>query len=176
VKPIIVSSIRGDGIGMKFKEIVSIYPDQLYHGYKESLSVFYRKYFGKEGNILLWRNVPLTMFAVDYVRRGRAVLDKLDEHPFIQYEYERYADSKEVQNDTHKFAAAERIIKMVDSIRKHGYAKGKYGKPRYMIRVAQGFCAPYGSDPNAFTLLSRKHRAAACVALGMDHFSVRVHA
>ena len=65
-------------------------------------------------------------------------------------------------------------MKIVDSIKKHGYAQGKFNKPRYLINVTRGFVSPNGDDATGYTLLSRKHRAAACVALGMKHIRVKI--
>ena len=159
---------------MKNQGIIIIPVDKLYHGYKEELVPFYEKYFAKDGNPLLWKNVPLTIFASDYVKLGKEILKHLDSHCFIQNEYSRYADAESVKNDTHKFAAARRIMKMVDSVKKHGYAEGKYDKPKHMIKAVKGFESPYGSDKDGFTLLARKHRAAAAIALGQREIRVRV--
>ena len=149
--------------------------DYLYCGYKESLIPYYDKYFFHgSGNILNFKNAPITLFAIDYVKIGKKVLDNLDSHVFIKYEYERYADAESVKNDTHKYKAAQRVIDIVDSIRKYGYCCGKYDHSKHMIRVKTGFVSPYGDDPNGFTLYTRKHRAAACIALGIKEVRVKV--
>jgi hypothetical protein len=148
--------------------------DKLYHGYKPGLREFMDKYFRHEGNPLLWINTPICMFACEYVNKGRSILDTLDTTSFIRYEYERYFDAETVKNDTHKLNAAKRVMKIVDSIRKHGYAKGKYKHKKHLINVARGFVSPWGDDPGGYSLIGRKHRAAACVALGMTHIKVKV--
>ena len=156
--------------------------DYLYYGYKESLIPYYDKYFFHgNGHILNFKNAPITLFAIDYVKMGKKVLDNLDSHVFIKYEYDRYSDAESVKNDTHKYKAAQRIIDIVDSIRKYGYCEGRYDHSRYMIRVKEGFVSSYeneptayGNDPNGFTLHTRKHRAAACIALGIKEVKVKI--
>ena len=156
--------------------------DYLYYGYKESLIPYYDKYFFHgSGHILNFKNAPITLFAIDYVKMGKKILDNLDSHVFIKYEYDRYSDAESVKNDTHKYKAAQRIIDIVDSIRKYGYCEGKYDHYRYMIRVKEGFVSSYenepssyGNDPDGFTLHTRKHRAAACIALGIKEVRVKI--
>jgi len=155
-------------------KIIKIRINKLYHVYKPSLESCYKKFFGNNGHPLLWRNVPITVFACDYAIKGKNLLKCLDNHTFILYEYDRYDDSESVINDTHKLIAAKRVIKMVDSVKKHGYAEGKYNDKRHLIRVRKGFESPFGNDRDGFTLLARKHRAAACFALGMDEIKVKV--
>ncbi len=156
------------------RKVIKIPIEKLYHPYKESLQPFYDKFFVQDENPLLWKNVPISVFACDYLRLGDEVTDMLDDHPFIRYEYERYHDSETVLNDTHKFIAAQRVIKMVKSVKKHGYAEGKYNSPRHLIRVSRGFSSPYGKDKEGFTLLARKHRASACLALGINSIRVKL--
>tara|TARA_Y100000310_G_C20527434_1_gene736769 strand:+ start:516 stop:1016 length:501 start_codon:yes stop_codon:yes gene_type:complete len=158
-----------------FVRIEYIKPNQLYAKYKPDLEPYYDKYFRHEGNCLLWKNIPITLFAEDYVKMGQRVLEHLNQHPFIQYEYERYSDSPSVKNDTHKHAAANRVIKMIESVKRHGYAEGKFKDKKHVIRVYKGFESPWGNDSDGYTLISRKHRAAACVGLSLSKFKVRVH-
>ena len=158
----------------KKTRIIKITIDNLYHGYKEELCLFYKKYFRHDGNPLLWKNVPISLFALDYVKLGHSLLENFDEHPFIAYEYDRYKDAESVKDDSHKFNAARRIMKMVDSVEKYGYAKGKYDKPKHLIKVKRGFESPFGSDPDGYVLLARKHRAAAAYALGLKKIRVRL--
>ena len=148
--------------------------DKLYHRYKKSLDSYYEKYFRHEGNPLLWINTPICRFAIDFVTKGTSVLNYLDDHDFIKYEYDRYCDAESVKNDTHKLVAAQRVIDIIESIRKHGYARGQYNHPRYLINVTKGFESPYGDDPDGYTLWTRKHRAAACIALGMKKMKVKI--
>ncbi len=156
-------------------DIITIPLAKLYHGYKEKLVPIYDKYFRHNGNPLLWENTPIAIFAVDYAAEGKKILEKLDEHVFIRYEYDRYADADTVKNDTHKFNAAKRVMSIVDSIRKHGYAKGKFKASNNIVRVMKGFKSPYGEDKDGYTLLSRKHRAAGCVGAGLKEMKVRVY-
>tara|TARA_Y100000310_G_scaffold344647_1_gene458524 strand:- start:2398 stop:2904 length:507 start_codon:yes stop_codon:yes gene_type:complete len=143
--------------------------NKLYHGYKEELHNMYEKYFLHDGNPLLWKNTPICRFAMDYVKIGNKVLDEdfLNKSPFILFEYERYFDADSVKNDTHKYNAAKRLMKVVDSVKKHGYAEGKFDRSRHLIRVKKGFASPYGDDSDGFTLVARKHKTSAAVALGM---------
>jgi hypothetical protein len=151
---------------------------KLYHIYKPHLKAIYEKYHRHDGNPMLWKNTPLTIFSSEYLRLGKNILKVLDEQPFIRCEYERYFNNENVKNDTHKYIAAQRVMDIVDSIQEHGYLLGKYkkrkGSFKYKIRVRKGFVSPYGSDPNGYSLVSRKHRAAACVALGMKKVKVLV--
>ena len=153
--------------------IVEISLSNLYIRYKPYYE-YLKQYYGNEKHILWFGNHPLSMFARDYVKQGKKVLDNLDNHPFILYEYERYKDAPSVKNDTHKFAASKRIMDVVDSIKKHGYCQGKYDYPKYMINVTKGLNCPYGKDAYGYTLKSRKHRAAACIALGIHCIKVKV--
>jgi len=154
--------------------IKQIRTSKLYNIYKPPLKEIYEKYHRHDGNPLLWKNMPITIFASEYLRLGKNILKVLDEQPFIRYEYERYSGWENVENDTHKYIAAQRVMDIVDSIKKHGYLRGKYKKVRFRIRVKRGFVSPYGSDPKGYTLVTRKHRAAACVALGMEKVKVVV--
>jgi len=151
--------------------------NKIYHGYKPSLERFYKKYFKHDGNPLLWKNTPICQFAIDYVKMGDKVLDEqfLDKHFFIRYEYERYSSAESVRNDKHKYKAANRLIKLIESIRKHGYAQGKFNDKRHLIRVEKGFVSPYGSDPEGYKLLARKHKMSACFALGLQEIKAQVH-
>jgi len=151
--------------------------NRIYHGYKPELEIYYEKYFKKDGHRLLWKNTPICQFAIDYVKMGDKVLDEqfLDENFFIRYEYDRYASAESVRNDKHKYKAANRLIKLIESIRKHGYAQAKFSGTRHLIRVEKGFVSPYGSDPEGYKLLARKHKMSACVALGLQEIKVQVH-
>lgn len=153
-------------------EIINL--DKLYFPYKENLVEYYDKYFIKDGHVLNFKNFPLTIFAVDYVRLGKKVLDDLDNHVFIRYEYDRYSDADTVKDDTHKYNATKRIMDLVDSIKKYGYCEGKFNHSRHMIRVSRRFSSPYFDDDNGYTLKTRKHRAAACIALGIKNIRVKV--
>ena len=160
---------------VNYIKTIKIPVGHLYHGYKPSLVLYYEKYFCHEGNPLLWINTPICKFAVDYVKKGKKVFHNLDDCDFIKYEYERYSDAPAVKNDTHKTKAAHRVIKIIESIRKHGYAEGKFKHQKYLINVIKGFKSPYGDDSHGYTLWTRKHRAAACVALGMKKITVKVY-
>tara|TARA_Y100000310_G_scaffold328912_1_gene397828 strand:- start:577 stop:1053 length:477 start_codon:yes stop_codon:yes gene_type:complete len=146
----------------------------LYFPYKPRLEYFYKTYFRKKGNLLWIGNIPHAIFAEDYLKQGKRILKHLDSHIFIQYEYDRYKDEQTVIDDTHKYAAANRIIEIVDSINIHGYGKGKYKHSRHLITVTEGFSSPYGSDENGYTLKSRKHRASVVAALGLKKIKVQV--
>jgi len=148
--------------------------DMLFYHYKSDMEYYYDKYWGKDGNFLYIRNHPLAIFAADYVKHGKKVLEDIDDHVFIRYEYDRYSDALTVKNDTHKYNASKRIINMVDSIREYGYCESKYNKPKHLIRVIKTIderCIP-GKD--VYVLKSRKHRASACCALGIKNIKVKV--
>lgn len=120
------------------------------------------------------RNHPLAQFAEDYVKYGEKVLENLDDHIFIRYEYEYYYDAPTVKNDTHKYNATKRIIDMVDSVRRYGYCENKYNKEKHLIRVWKITDSKYISGKEVYVLKSRKHRASACCALGIKNVRVKV--
>ena len=43
-----------------------------------------------------------------------------------------------------------------------------------MIRVKNVFVSPYGNDKDGYTLKTRKHRASACIALGIKKVKVKI--
>ena len=148
--------------------------DLFFYHYKPSMEYYYKKYWGKDGNYLYIRNHPLARFAIDYVKYGKDVLNDLDNHVFIKYEYDRYSEAYTVQNDTHKYNASKRIIDLIDSIRKYGYGKGKYDKPKHFIRVTKEINEQYIPGKEVYVLKTRKHRAAACCALGITNIKVKI--
>ena len=159
----------------KFIEIKTIRLSRLYSGYKKDYEEYYKKYFGKKGHVLLWRNTPIAMFALEYCQIGDKILDKLDQTSFIQYEYDKYSYDSTVKDDTHKWKAAKRVIDLIKSIKQHGYAKGRFSNPKFLVNVIQGAYSPYGDNSKGYTLLSRKHRAAACFGLGMKKIKVKAY-
>ena len=96
--------------------IKQILTSKLYHIYKPSQKEIYEKYHRHDGNPLLFKNMPITIFASEYLRLGKDILKVLDEQPFIRCEYERYFNNENVKNDTHKYIAAQRVMDIVDSI------------------------------------------------------------
>lgn len=146
----------------------------LFFPYKPHLEVLYGKYWRKDGNYLSMRNHPLAQFAEDYVKYGRKVLENLDDHIFIRYEYEYYHNASTVLNDTHKHNASKRIMIMVDSVRDYGYCQNKYDKEKHLIRVHRRNDPRYISNKDVYVLKSRKHRASACCALGIENIKVKV--
>lgn len=155
-------------------DIIDIPINHLYQLYKPDREKIYKKYYRHNGNPLLWTNSPMSLFVEKYQKIGSEILNQLDNDPFIKMEYEIYHDAETVINDTHKFNTAKRIIKVVKSIRKVGYAQGKFNKSKHLIIAKRGFESPFGSDPDGFTLVSRKHRTAACVGLGYEFIKARV--
>jgi hypothetical protein len=148
--------------------------DLFFYRYKPSMDKYYKKYWGRDGNYLHIRNHPLAIFALDYVKNGKTVLDNLEDHVFIRYEYDRYSDALTVRNDTHKYNASNRIIKMVDSIRKYGYCEGKYDKSKHLIRVSKCTDDMYVPEKEVYVLKARKHRASACCALEINNIKVKI--
>jgi hypothetical protein len=155
-------------------EIEVIPMDLFFYHYKLDMEYYYEKYWGKDGNIMYIRNHPLAIFASDYVKYGKKVLEDLNNHIFIKYEYDRYSDSLTVKNDTHKHKASQRIMTMVDSIKKHGYCEGKYDKPKHLIRAYKSDDNIYMSGKEIYVLKTRKHRACACCALGFKEVKVKL--
>ncbi len=155
-------------------KIETIPIELLYYHYKPDMEYYYDKYWGKDGNFLFMRNHPLAIFASDYVKYGRKVLEDLGNHVFIKYEYDRYSSAPTVKNDTHKFNASKRIMDMVDSVKKHGYCSGKYDKCKHLIRVNKIVDSRYMPGKEVYVLKSRKHRASACCALEIKEIKVKV--
>jgi len=155
-------------------KVLTIKQDLFFYHYKEDMEYYYDKYWGKDGNIMCIRNHPLAIFASDYVRMGNSILKDLDDHVFIRYEYDRYSSSPTVKNDTHKHNASKRIMDMVDSVKKFGYCKNKYDKLRHLIRVTVEVNDKYIPGKKVYVLKSRKHRASACCALGINTIRVKV--
>ena len=157
---------------MSVIKIISM--DIFFYHYKSDMEYYYEKYWGKDNNFLYIRNHPLAIFASDYVKHGKKVLDDLDNHVFIRYEYDRYSDAPTVKNDTHKYNASKRIMDMVDSIKKYGYCENKYDKSKHLIRVNKSVDERYMQGKEVYVLKSRKHRASACCALGIKNIKVRI--
>jgi len=155
-------------------KIITISTSDLFFPYLEYLEHFYQNYWRKDGNYLWFGNHPLAQFAEDYIKYGKKVLDDLDNHIFIKYEYDRYSESPTVINDTHKYKASQRIMTMVDSIRKYGYCQNKYDKSKYLIRVFRATDYRYIPGKEVYVLKSRKHRASACCSLGIKEIKVKV--
>lgn len=157
-------------------EIITIPIDLLFFPYKPHLEVLslYEKYWRKDGNYLWMGNHPLAQFAEDYVKQGKSILNNLDDHIFIKYEYDYYSKSPTVLNDTHKYNASKRIMNMVDSVMTHGYCSGKYDKTKHLIRVYRRNDSKYLPNKDVYVLKSRKHRASACCALGIKNVKVKV--
>lgn len=162
-------TLRGCGI----KTIITIPIDFLFCRYKPESQHYYDHYWRKDGNYLWIGNHPLAVFAEDYVKYGYDVLNNLDDHVFIRYEYDRYKNYPTVKNDTHKFNASKRIMVMVDSVRKHGYCSGKYNKKKHLIRSYKVSGLSYYPE-NSYVLKSRKHRACACCALNIEEVKIKL--
>lgn len=155
--------------------IITIPTSLLFFPYKPYLDNYYKEYWRKDGNYLWMGNHPLAIFAEDYIRLGRNIFKNLDDHVFIRYEYDRYSDAPTVKDDTHKFVAAKRVMKMVDSIKKHGYCSGKYDKSRHLIRAYKiRDQNHYLRDSDVYVLKSRKHRACVCCSLSMTNIKIKV--
>jgi hypothetical protein len=127
---------------------------ELYNLYKSSLLSYVKKYHTKDGNPWLFYNGPIYLFAKDYVDNGKEFTSRASESAFVKCSMERYS----VYTKKYERELVSRIMNAVDSVRKYGYSKGKFkGKLIGVIRRQQG----------GYELISGKHRAAACLALGM---------
>lgn len=146
----------------KLLGVKKIKSESLYSAYKKSQEVFVEKYHKHDGNPLLFYNTPIYIFAKDYVDNGKKFLRRLDSSAFVLCSMERYNHYVE----KYKTDLAKRIMKIVDSIRKHGYSTGKYkGK---LIGVVQ-------RKTDGYVLISGKHRAAACLALGIKKLKCNLY-
>jgi hypothetical protein len=154
--------------------IKTIPMDLFFYHYKPDMEYYYDKYWGKDDNFLYIKNHPLAIFASDYVQYGKEILNDLENHVFIKYEYDRYSSAPTVKNDTHKYKASKRIMDMVDSVREHGYCEGKYDKSRHLIRAYKSDDNVYMSGKEIYVLKTRKHRACACCALGIKEVKVKL--
>jgi len=155
-------------------KVETIPMDLFFYRYKPDMEYYYDKYWGNDGNFLYIKNHPLAIFASDYVKQGKNILDDLDNHVFIKYEYDRYSDAPTVKNDTHKYNASKRIMNMVDSVRKYGYCENKYDKSKHLIRAFRETHERFIPNKEVYVLKTRKHRAAACIALGYKEIKVKV--
>jgi len=155
--------------------IMKIKSADLYFPYKPKQEEFYKKFFHWEADNPLWfYNTPIFLFAQEYAKIRRSILDHIQETAFIQYIFERY----KVPSKKKKAVALEnatRLMNLFDSIKKHGYAKGKFDKPSFLINIIRGSKSPYLMDKSVYTLYTHKHRAAACLALGMKRIRVKVY-
>ena len=155
-------------------KIITIPIGLLFFPYKADLEHYYKEYWRKDGNYLWMGNHPLALFAEEYINIGKKVLENLDNHIFIRYEYDRYSSAPTVKNDTHKYNAAKRIMDMVDSIKKYGYCQNKYDKSKHLIRVRRAIDEKYIEGKEVYVLKSKKHRASACCVLGLKNIKVKV--
>jgi len=139
--------------------VVKVPVERFYAKYKEDQRKYFDKYCRHDGNPLLFKNTPIAMFIEKYLKIGKDIMKCLDDQPYIQYSCERYNKYRK----KYKKKISKQLISLFHSIQKHGYAKGKFNSPRHMIRVKAGFVSPYGDDPEGYTLVARKNRAAVCV-------------
>jgi len=139
----------------RFVRIMKVSSSQLYSLRKSPLDKLVKKYHLHDGNPWLFYNTPIYLFAKDYVANKKGFKNRAMKAPFVQYSMERY----NVYTEQYKNNLIQRVISIVKSIKKHRYAKGKYrNKLICVIKRKDG----------GYELISGKHRAAACLALGMD--------
>ena len=137
----------------KFVKTVDIDANSLYSVNKPSLSHFVEKYHLKNGDPLLFYNTPIYLFAKSCVDDPKAFARDAGDSSFVQCSMERYnVHTKEYLDEL-----VERMASIVNSIKKHGYAKGKF-KNKLIGVVKNG---------SRYELISGKHRAAACLSLGI---------
>lgn len=136
--------------------------DRIFINTKPELQSLVEKYHCGTGNPLSFVNSPIARFAQEYVKNPEDIQKNYREHPFVMMSCERYA----CYEDAYRRDLLSRISSVVDSIRSHGYASGKYtNKLVCLVRLAKG----------RYEIISGKHRAAGCFALGMDEIDVFVY-
>jgi len=138
----------------KFLKVKKIKSDELFSLYKKILEPLVEKYHRHDGDPWLFYNTPIYLFAKEYVDDKKNFVKNLDRSFFVLCSMKRY----NYYEEKYKKELAKRIMKIVDSIKKNGYAKGKYKHD--LIGIIK-------REIKGYSLISGKHRAAACLALGM---------
>lgn len=145
---------------------IKIKSSQIYLKFNPSHMVYVEKFHRLDnGHPMLLKNCPVTLTAIEFVKMGKKIFDDLDATPYVQYNCAYYG----VTSRKHKKRIVKRVVSIVKSIRKHGYAKGKYSNNT--IGVIRGV-NPYFGNVTGYELISGKHRCAACVALGKKKIKV----
>ncbi len=146
----------------KFVKRIKIQSGELYSAPKPGLKVFVEKYNRQDGNPLLFYNTPIYLFAKDYVDNQRGFAARASESRFVKYSMERY----NVYTKKYEIELVDRIVSIVKSVRKHRYAKGKFRDKLICVIPRKG---------GGYELISGKHRAAACLAIGMNRIKCNVY-
>lgn len=139
----------------KFIKVVKIKSDELYSIHKSSLDKFVKKYHRHEGDPLLFYNTPIYLFAKDYIDNKQGFAERARKSPFVQCSMERY----NVYTKKYEKELVSRMMNIVRSIRKYRYSRGKFRNKLICVVIKKG---------GGYELISGKHRAAACLALGME--------
>lgn len=150
---------KGKYIYRKTKEISF---DNIYCVDKDEMKPLIEKYHSDNGDPLLFTNSPICSFAESYFRDKVNFTKTTVKHPFILYSFERYG----THTDAYRKELQDRIISIVNSVEKYGYAKGKYSDKIVCVCVRKD---------GGYYLISGKHRAAACVAVGMKKIKCNVY-
>lgn len=136
--------------------------DEIYFNSKPELRELVEKYHGTDGDRLLFKNNPIALAAKAYVDNGDEFWSYLKESPFFKMSCERYNCS----GDDYLQAIGNRIIDIIKSIKKHGYSQGKFKDKAVGVVI---------KDNGGYEIISGKHRAAACFALGIKEIKCKTY-
>jgi len=162
------------------KEVIIVDIQSLYYPYKSWMDDFKKYWRNGEDTVFKICNSPWAMFVEDYVEQGDKILNNLNDHVISKWGWEAYSacgknidniDVKRMGKDVQALRSAQRLIKIRNSIKEHGYCGGKYNAERRMINVVRGY-----TDPNGvvgYKLLWGNRRSAVCAGLGMKKIKVR---
>lgn len=126
----------------------------LYYVYKPELDHLIKKYhILNNGDSMLFVNSPIYDFAVKYVTDSLSFASDFENYVFVLYSMERYS----CYDKSYAHQLSRRMMNIVDSIRKNGYACGKFKNKLVCVCVRES---------GGYEVISGKHRLAACLALG----------
>lgn len=141
--------------------------DKIYFRFKENHAGLINKYhINGCGHPMLFKNTPIASFAFDYVKEQ--LNSDIYCHRFIGY----YCDFYNCYTTEYKQELVKRIISVIKSVEKIGYAEGKYKKR--LIGLCEGVNPKYGMV-DGYELISGKHRCAACIALGKERIKCQIY-
>jgi hypothetical protein len=161
------------------KEIISVNIESLFYNYKEWHKPYVKYWRGNNGHLLRFVNSPMTLFVEDYVNYGEDIMNKLDEHIFIKWERDMFftsnrkghVEGRKRINEKKRSRSTKRLIKLIKSIKEHGYCSGEFDSEDCLINVASNYASPYGGK--GYKVLRGNHRTAVCAGLGIKKIKVR---
>lgn len=141
--------------------------EYIYQKYNPQWHHLVKTYF--KDSSLLFRNSPICDCAMICLQCGDESIVIAKDIVFVKYQVALYTEAGELKEqdiDQYKINLIRRLLKTVTSIKKHGYAKGKY-KDRLVCVLESG--------PSKYEIISGKHRAAAIIAMGNKRMLCNVY-